>query len=480
MHITKYKAIRNCFILFILYTVYYLLSSGSGLDNAYKLFSVFVYIQFAYVWYSWNKVISRGFDSYFVFSVALYVFSIGHGFLDLFGAVSTRFSLIESWGITIENYYYTEYITLSFLLAFHIGALCYADKPICYRDRFKRKNLSCELNALKNVGVYGSILSFPFYLREMIEKIIISVVYGYAALYDTDNIKYGASAFYHILGDFFIPCLICLLVYAEVRKRSRFIIFIIIFITVCLPPLVIGGRTDAVIIISIMLLIHYLYSGISKRTLFKIGIVLYCAMISMVLIRNTRGSGSESTLVDISESISEMKESEGNPITDMVSEMGWSMFCIAKTIEIKQQHNESYLYGSSFLWSFTSVIPNLFWEVHPAKEHADLSAWLTKKMNFSFGVGYSIVAESYANFGIFGALFMFFIGGLFANIFKYSAPSFANYSLIKTTISIISLWFLIPIVRNTTFSLVRMFFYYVLPIYAILIIIYRNKMSITK
>ena len=108
---------------------------------------------------------------------------------------------------------------------------------------------------------------------------------------------------------------------------------------------------------------------------------------------------------------------ENNAGVEAVAEMGSTMFCLIKTMNLVPEKFE-YRYGKSYMYSFSSLIPNLgFWDIHPAKREANLSEWLTNALGLSYGTGYSMCAEAYANFGYLGFILFFFWGWFIANVF---------------------------------------------------------------
>lgn len=468
----KYLEFQKGLFIFFLYTTYYIFSQIFNIDEPHWYFSIFIYVQFIYVFLSWKKITSSKFDSYILFTIALYVFSLGHGFLDLFNGVKERFSLIESWGVSMSNYINTEYITLTFVLFFHFGAL-YFIKLNKFPSKKNTFNKVSALYSLKIVGICLFFISFPFYIYDTIQDIKTSFLYGYMGLYDTDNIEYGAAGFYRILSDAFVPSLICLLFYAEGAKRHRFFLYSMTFLVICVPPMFIGSRTNAVIMSGILLLIYTFFNKVNIRLkhILILGLIGYFSVFALVFVRNSRLTSDATEITDV---IEQIKEDDSNVVTSIVSEMGWSMYPIVETINIKKEKNESFLLGSSFLWSFTAIMPNLFWDIHPANKYADMSDWITKKLNFSFGIGYSIIAEAYANFGLLGFVFMFFLGGGLVKIFRYSISTTTFNDILLSTVSVIVLWFTIRIVRNNFLDTIRFFGFYILPIFLSLKYIYKK------
>ena len=215
----------------------------------------------------------------------------------------------------------------------------------------------------------------------------------------------------------------------------------------------------------IILLIYYLYNKISKKQILIAASIVYVFLFSLILIRYAR---QEQNTVNITHTIEQIKRTEDtNPISSMVSEMGWSMYPIIKTIQIKEAPEEHFLYGSTILWGMTSIFPNFFWDIHPAKKNANMSEWITKKLNFNYGIGYSLVAEAYVNFGIFGFVFMYYLSILFVQLFKNSNGNNKSDTILLVC-SLIFLWFIIRVVRNNFLDTFRYLTFYVLPFYLIL------------
>ena len=282
-------------------------------------------------------------------------------------------------------------------------------------------------------------------------------------LYDEANIKYGGfAAFARLVSDLYVPSIICILVYAEITKKYRLPLYLLAFVTVCIPPFFLGSRTNAVIMVGIIFLIYYFYNTITRKQVVIFVSVVYMLLLSLIFIRYSRQMQDVNDTAEVVESIN--NKGDSNPITSMISEMGWSLYPVIKTIEIKEEPNEHFLYGTSILWGMTSVFPNLFWDIHPAKMYADMSDWITKKLRFSYGIGYSLVAEAYANFGFLGFIFLFFVSVLFMKLFNYS--TLMNKSnLILQVCSLIFLWFVIRIVRNNFMDTFRSLVFFVLPFF---------------
>lgn len=456
----KTNEIKKGILIWLLYTILYVILCLFEVEKPFLYFSFFVYLQFIYTILCWHRLTRCWLDSYIIFIIALYAFTLGHAFLDPFDAVTDKFNLITSWNITPYQYLQAEYISLVFLLWFHFGAIVgYRNKKRDLHD----SNIIFEIRAIKYIGTFTFIFSFPFYVYSIINRINIVLAYGYIGLYDESLLEFGGvAALARLISDLYVPSIICLLTYVELTKRYRMPLYFFAFFTVCIPPFFLGARTNAVVMCGIIFLIYYFYNKITKKQLLISVSIIYLLLLSLVFVRYSRQLQEINDAAEVVETINGTEDS--NVLASMLSEMGWSMYPIVKTIEIKKYQNENYLYGSSILWGITTVFPNLFWDVHPARTHADMSNWITKKLGFSYGIGYSIVAESYANFGIFGFILMFLLSFFFMKLFNYSSLNNTS-NLILRVCSLIFLWFVIRIVRNSFMDTFRYLVFYVLPFY---------------
>lgn len=141
------------------------------------------------------------------------------------------------------------------------------------------------------------------------------------------------------------------------------------------------------------------------------------------------------------------------------------MFCQIWTADILSKTND-YRYGSSYAYTMTSIIPNFgFWKIHPAKKHANLGEWLTEQKGLSFGTGYSMVAEAYINFWMFGALMMMFLGFGLTKFFGMLGNAINGHNVAFTAFILVLFWFGLSIPRNSFIGVIRAIFYFALPIY---------------
>ena len=156
---------------------------------------------------------------------------------------------------------------------------------------------------------------------------------------------------------------------------------------------------------------------------------------------------------------------EENRAVDAIAEMGGTMFCLIKTMNLVPEQQD-YRYGKSYVYAFTSLIPNLgFWDIHPAKREANLSHWLTNSLGLDYGTGFSMCAEAYANFGDFGFIIFFFWGLFIAHIFGKIEISVIEKVYSMLAFLLILFWFCLTLPRNNFINLVRPLFFIAGPVY---------------
>ena len=287
------------------------------------------------------------------------------------------------------------------------------------------------------------------------------MTYGYGFLYEGVE-GVGISQIDKYIADYFIPSLICLFIGYKQNKKMRYFIFGICLLNI-LAILLTGGRTYAVILVLLLVLLyHYEVKQIS----IKKGILLIFFSVAFLTLLSVVSQFRAEAQRNISAYFQQSSRIE-NGATEAIAEMGSTMFCLIKTKEIVPIR-EDYRYGRSYLYSFTSLIPNLgFWDMHPARRESNLGEWLTDKLRLNYGTGYSMCAEAYINFGPWGYWIMLLLGFLLGKILGVTNARLKENSILLI-FSLILFWFCLKMTRNSFIGFIRAFFFYALPIYYII------------
>lgn len=232
----------------------------------------------------------------------------------------------------------------------------------------------------------------------------------------------------------------------------------------------IGGRSEGVVLVVILLLLYHYYDKPIKFKRFMVVAVIgyfFLSLLSVVAMIRTQ------SMLGLSDYVEAFKSSN-NMGQETISEMGWSMYPLASTLNIVPDLYP-YRYGASYLYALSSIIPNFgFWELHPAMVNANLGDWLQRKNNLSFGPGYSIVAEAYLNFGYFGGIFLFLFGYVISKLFQMVNVNNIRKNPIIIVCALVFCFFLFKIPRNSFLALVRAFFYYIVPLYVYVVYFHKR------
>lgn len=456
----KLKFIIIGLLLLVWYTnVYYAHRTNPSSDDC-AYFGLFVIIQLAYSIYSWWKVDGTLFNAYIVFIIAFYLFNTGQVVLELFGWAQNAHLLLNGY-LDSKAFYDGAYYSLGSLLFFHFGALLVAKRKRVLYNTFSDYAIKTRLSfeAIWKAGLSCVIISAPFYFYNLYANVLTAMVYGYSGLVENSENSHLAS----VIGDMYTPALIALYFSSEFLNKGKKSIVYTLFLTVFLPPLILGGRSNTMIIFAVFCIIYSLYHKIKKRHLLITGIATFALLFLFFVIALTRNISNKSISL-YEDALAENKE---NPIAGVIQEMGFSMFPVSWTMQNVPKRKD-YEYGTTYLWELFSIVPNLgFWEVHPAKSH-ESNSWMQKEAGYSFGLGYSLIAEAYNNFGWFGWIFMVFQGYLYCLVFRFVRKENVKMKPIILICSIVFLWFSIKGVRNSFLGIVRGVFYYMIPLYIII------------
>lgn len=411
---------------------------------------------------------------YVIYLLASYIFMYGQCLL---WALSLEFEYKDlfKW-YTPETIFPGQFFSLLSLLALHLGAI------ISAKDNSKQVN-GLEINSLANkqelqlsfqaIKVTAWILfavSIVPFIYNTIDTLVYVINSTYRSIYYRSSDTGRLGSMMGILQDFFIPSLFLLLI--AYRNKKSIIAFVVSLCAIYIvTQFAIGLRTLAfMVFIALICAWHYLIKPFKLKHVIIAIIAVYIFFSIGTVVASTRNLVGR-TFTDYIEAFKTASE-EANPVVTLISEMGWTM---GNTIEVMRQipSNYDFHYGRSYLFSLTTVIPNLgFWEVHPASQYARLSAWLQEIMGLDFGPGFSPIAEAYTNFSWFGIIFMMFEGMLMGRLLSLSDKHSLKYK--PETMSIGLLFLLVALkdsTRSSSIVMVRSILYYVIFPYLLILII---------
>lgn len=414
---------------------------------------------------SWLKRGNLFISPYIIFLLCLYIFSFGQSFLWAFELDFER-TLVDFYGVTIPQIFDAQIQALIMLAFFHIGASYWMTKrKVDYKNKmYKPRDCTPQL---KQIGWLLFIVSVVPYTTTLITKVILSATKGYGALY-ADEGPVGLDNLSGFIADYCIPSVICLFIAYKDNKglRTFFVCFLLINV---LAIMALGGRTNAVIILAILMVMYnYLVKRFTKKWLIASMVGGFFLLQILSAVANIRNEG-------LSNVGKEGLQIEDNAAVEAIAEMGGTMFCQIKTMELVPSHYP-YRYGKSYIYAFTTLIPNVgFWKVHPAKKESNLGEWLTDALGLGYGTGFSMCAEAYANFGYMCFLVFFFWGWFLSSVFGKIETSTKSRDYATMAFLMILFWYFLKLPRNNFINLIRPVFFVAGPIY-----LYCTKLKIRR
>lgn len=221
---------------------------------------------------------------------------------------------------------------------------------------------------------------------------------GYFSLYQR-TIDTGFATAPRLIANFLIPSALFILAGSKSRK-SGIVLSAGIILLYAGGMFFIGGRAAASTALVAYL---WLYSRTIRRIPAKALIVPVLIVVFVIYpivgaIRDT--SGSERTSI---EAMWNAWAAIENPAATALSEIGQSMSTVSHTVDLIPAVRP-FDAGASYLYAMLAALPNIGWDVHPTTAHGTLSNWLVRTVEpmtakRGGGLGYSFIAEAYANFG---------------------------------------------------------------------------------
>lgn len=367
-------------------------------------FSLLLVVLAGWIALSWKKVTGSLFDPYMLFIVAAVLFNGGYAFLEILGLADSADCFLRG-RVPDATIIASLLLVILSLAAFHAGGLLAvgvqklrmpaADTSMSYILRRQRR-------AARIIGWILVIISiFPFFilLRDALSTVMTG---GYFALYQRGT-GTGFDALGRVLATFMVPGLLFLLA----GCKGRPVVFV--FSSICLLSYIMteffmGSRIRATMpLLAYVWVWHRSIRPLPSTVLLIGGGILMFGIFPLVkVIRNIEGAA-RLTVGTYFDAISEL----GNTAVLILSEMGGSMITIAWTLELVPSMRD-FDWGLSYLYAVLTLVPNLFWDIHPTVAHGLLANWLVweKVPEFAVtggGYGYSFIAEAFLNFGWIGA-----------------------------------------------------------------------------
>ncbi len=447
-------------------TSYYFLFMANPSEIDALVFCYFFILQAIWSIWSW-RVATRMplYNPYILFLIACYLFNCGQCFLYAFdlqpqGILEGKFSF--------ELVVKTQAFIFASIAFFHGGALlraCIAKKNF-HKERWtfeKPQEIAHEGKAAFKSGLFIFLLvciPSAVLLTQYAQTVWTS---GYMGLYQMEGTATRQFAVAHESFSILLASLFFIYVGVKGHRRLSWPVFAVIS-ALCGILLFLGVRSRAVMVF-LMALWLYIQGRAKKKRWLSSAIVCSVALIFLIIfpaiwaVRNLPGNERFSLAV-LAEVFSSLQE---HPLILSIREMGETMQTVAYTIALVPS-TKSYGFGSSYGWAFTTIIPNFyFFSVHPAASHS-LARWLVWIVDPGWaslggGLGYSIFAEGYYNFGwLGGSLIMLVFGWLIAMLCLWWWER--RDSPIRQAFIAAAFSFLLFLPRSETHNLFRPLFWY--------------------
>lgn len=465
-------------LLFSIYTVLTLtyvayckiISSTVSINTLLRNTSMYSLILVVICVIIWKYVTGKTFSLFIFYFLSYYLFTMGQSILYLFEfqhSFANVYLLISP--ITMLETHLFTMLCINFL--FFGGLLSLYRKKQSFKDK---SNPIDYTKSMKNVGQLLFIVSIIPMLVQLYMLLTSYGIGGYAYAFKSVSNARGINKIISLLYPLF-PSSLVMLYLSSGSKEGK--IYQTIMVIVGMAYFFIGERTGAASILLIAILMssninNKNYAFKKKNNKFAIFLLVFILAVTIPALGKLRNS-SNIRIRAIIEVI--MMDGIFSVITDTIATMGFSMFPLAKTIEIIPSIKK-YAYGQSYLFAFLSLFPNIFGGTHISVKYSGLAQWLMDTLNMNYGPGFSYPAEAWYNFGWVGFLIMTLIGYLFCRILHF--PKGEDYSPTKAFIGYTFFLQVITSPRRELMTVIRLCGYYVfIPLVLVYLLKSINKRS---
>lgn len=366
-----------------------------GMLGTWPLCLTFTF-QVAWSFWSWRTLTGRWLDGYTVFLTALCLFNGGQFLLETFDLNRKGMLYSEFCDDTINR---TLLLVIASVAAFHLGGVCCAMKEVLDTEKQivgSQHLIQFSFKRAKIIGLLFLIGALPVSCVKSVETISVAMASGYMSLFQQE-LDVGIDNWQMVLCEFLMPGILITL--AMFRKSQRCVGCCWgLALLYAAGRMAIGSRTSAMLVCAPMVILHHTVVKRIRSVYLVIGCVAVVA--AMPLIALTRDTTMEGRLDVLEKSVTD------NLFVSAIAEMGGSAITTAYVVELVPKVR-GYDWGASYMYGLLAVVPNLFWDRHPTAEHGALAIWLIWTVDpgtarIGGGLGFSVIAEAYANFGILG------------------------------------------------------------------------------
>ena len=415
---------------------------------------IFFSVHLAWCFWSWHALSGRWLDSYSLFLLSLSLFNGGQLLLETF-SLNPKGILAEAFSVATTNHMIL--LVNASVVACHLGGVVQCLRGSRCADRRQASITPSSASSFspqraREIGLLFLALSVPTALYNLKNAVELVAANGYMTLYQQEQLV-GVDNWLSILGTFFVPgTLITFVAFSRSPREVQICWGLTIGYT--LVNLLIGSRAPALMACLPMVLLHHSLVHRIRRVYLIGGALLLFILLPVIAQVRHESFEERSDVVD--------NVLTDNPFVMAVSEMGGSANTIAYTLELVPACRE-FDDGAGYGYALLTVVPNLFWDLHPSTRRGKYGDWLVWTVAPSCassggGLGFSVVAEAYANFGILGpAIVMAILGFAVASLVSWARSRREPFLLAMETIAL-SVILILP--RAETSAVCRPLFWF--------------------
>lgn len=294
---------------------------------------------------------------------------------------------------------------------------------------------------------------------------------GYIAIY-AQQASTSFDAAPQVLASFLLPGAFFLLAGSERARRWVYLSGAIVIVYMSLH-LYIGDRANAFLPVIAWL---WIYTNVVRRLpgrLLLIGAIVTVIVIFPVVgqLRNLTASGR------VELGVVAAFQSVNNPVLATVSETGGSMETVVATM-ILIPERRPFDVGVGYAYALLTIVPNLFWAVHPSIAHGSYDDWLVAVFAPTVaaahgGLGFSYLAEAYANFGWLGFTIPFILGFMVVWLEDWARGRGVNsrYAAVGACLPALLFWAR----AEASFEIRTFIWYAAIPFFAVMLLSRRSR-----
>ncbi|WP_421381808.1 O-antigen polysaccharide polymerase Wzy [Bacillus salacetis] len=420
--------------------------------------------------FSWWRLTKRLLSPYIIFIVTFYFFTFGLPFLRSFGIFYKGDNLYDHFS---SEQMLSAQIFTSICVAFiHIGAIfSLSSNTVDSKPSHFGINNKHLLKSIKIVGWGLFIGSSYFYLSHAINNALISIQYGYMSLYNYDGSRHVSSSsmgnFVASIKLFFIPSVFLLLVAYKKKPVISTPLTAILIISVLLGFLSGERGGSTALLISYVWFRHVQIKPFKghRKVFMVVGGFFFVSILPVIGQFRIEKTKNASVFLEILIK----KFTSENPLFTAIGSLGGSMQPLLEVMRLIPDFY-SFQYGETYFSSVMAIIPSFLMGGFSFSDNAALAEWLMNILNLNYGLGFSLPAETYYNFGWFGAGIMGIIGFVFAKAFttRYQGN---DKLVLKNALISIALYYLIMTSRDSMLFVFRYMFYCVIIPYVLIVLI---------